>query len=246
LKELLAEWNVDPFVIEHDKGSEYKAEFQKYLEEKNVEQIFVEPGDHNKLGVINRFSRTLKDMITKYFSYKDTVDWVGKLSSLIDTYNNTPKSNLCNYTPNYMWDNHDDTIACFRNEDADVPKRNIEVGDTVRIKLKKKVFTKGYARKWTVDFFTVLEINGLNYILSNGESVRGDMLQVIPNPKFSEDKEPIEKKVEENVKKETFHGKLVKRLKREGLAPVDESTGEYVLHKSLRPIGKGISFIPFQ
>jgi hypothetical protein len=239
--EMIDSFKSPPKYLEHDDGSEYKGVFKKYCEEKSINQIIANSGDdHNKLGMINRFSRTMKESIYKYFTHNNTTGWFDHLEEIIKGYNNTPNINLCKMTP---IEAHDDPIAvrqCIQENDSEETHRVIEIGDTVRTKLKKNVFDKGYEQKWSKSTFKVKDIVGNNYILDNDNTYSGDKIQVIP-----EHTETIQRKVDV-VKQEKTHGKIVKRLKKTGLFPVDEKTGEFIIPKHLRPIGKGISFIPIK
>jgi len=59
-----------------------------------------EPGDHNLLGVIDRFSKTIKTLINKQFQKNDDTKWFDKLQKLIVAYNNTPHNGIDGMTPN--------------------------------------------------------------------------------------------------------------------------------------------------
>jgi hypothetical protein len=45
-------------------------------------------GDHRALGIIDRFARTLKTIITKTFIDHNTTVWIDGIQSIINTYNN--------------------------------------------------------------------------------------------------------------------------------------------------------------
>lgn len=227
IKDMIKKLDCVPMIIQHDEGTEYKGQFGKFLEDEKIVQIWVKSGDHNKIGLINRFSQTLKNTIYKYMHNKDTSNWSQYLDEIINIYNNTPKSTMCDLTPKEMWDSHDKTVLCYKNLEMNAIDRNISVGDSVRLLLKKKSFNKGYERKWSLDTFTVESIDGIYYNLSNKERVRGDRLQVVPKESVKEETKEFEKEVK--------HGKFVKRLKKENLFPVDEKTGEYIIPRYLRP-----------
>ena len=59
-----------------DNGSEFtNTKIKEWFAENNIDARFAEPGDHNKLGIVDRFSRTLRAKITKYFASHDTLNW---------------------------------------------------------------------------------------------------------------------------------------------------------------------------
>ena len=48
---------------------------------------------------MNRFHRTLKEKLLKYFLAYDTVKWIDVIDKIIKSYNNTPNRGIFNYTP---------------------------------------------------------------------------------------------------------------------------------------------------
>jgi len=75
--------------ITFDKGSKFKnSKFIKYCDDNEINLYFVK-GDSHKLGIINRFHRTLKEKLTKYFIAYDTVKWFDVIDEIIKNYNNT-------------------------------------------------------------------------------------------------------------------------------------------------------------
>jgi IS30 family transposase len=72
-----------------DEGTEFKNKyFQDYCNKNEIEMYFIK-NDSHKLGIINRFHRTLKDKLTKYFSAKDTVRWVDVIDDIVYNYNHS-------------------------------------------------------------------------------------------------------------------------------------------------------------
>ena len=51
--------------------------------------MFYVVGDSHKLGIINRFHRTLKEKILKYFISSGTTRWIDVINKIIQNYNNT-------------------------------------------------------------------------------------------------------------------------------------------------------------
>ncbi len=59
--------------ISCDEGLEFNnSEFIDFCEENNIELYFIKSDGH-KLGIINRFHRTIKEKLTKYFTANDIV-----------------------------------------------------------------------------------------------------------------------------------------------------------------------------
>ena len=75
--------------ISCDEGTEFKnSEFKTFCEEKNIE-LFLIKSDGHKLGIINRFHRTIKEKLTKHFQINDTVNWIDIIDKIIYNYNHS-------------------------------------------------------------------------------------------------------------------------------------------------------------
>ena len=67
----------------------------------------------NKLGIIDRLVRTLRELIEKYYDITGyrTDNIKDVMKSIIDTYNNNSHRTLDNKTPNQVFKDNDDQIA---------------------------------------------------------------------------------------------------------------------------------------
>ena len=129
--------------LTYDKGLEFINKlFNKFCEDNNINKYPVKADSH-KLGIINRFHRTLKTKLLKYFTMKNTVNWVDVLDKIINNYNNTQNRGIYDLTPreaskhsamNYI-------ISTKRDITNSIKKKEqvINVGDYCRIKNNKKI-----------------------------------------------------------------------------------------------------------
>jgi hypothetical protein len=85
--------------IFHDSGNEYKRVFLKYLNDNDIVDLKADIGDHNSLGVIDRFSKTFKTVVSKYMTINDTTKYYPEIDKIIKSYNNTPHNSLNNIKP---------------------------------------------------------------------------------------------------------------------------------------------------
>ena len=103
----------------------------------------------NKLGIIDRLVRTLRELIEKYYDITgnrtDNIKEVMK--TIIDTYNNNSHRTLKNKTPNQVYKDNDDQMTRHLNDSVhnqqvykSVPFND---GDKVRILEEKGKFDKG-------------------------------------------------------------------------------------------------------
>jgi hypothetical protein len=200
-----------PELLISDNGSEFISTiFQNYLKEKKIFHQTNEPQYHPTLGIVDRLSRTIKEKIFKYFTDKDTSNWIDNLQSIINGYNNTPHSALNNIPPNQA-ENNKDIIRNINIEKNKISNHNFKKEQLVRKKLKKPTFAKGYKQIWTDTIYKIVEVKGVNALLDNDELVKLNDLQIVSKPN-----EPIvdnnkEKEVNK-VEREAKHDKVLKSV----------------------------------
>ena len=161
-----------------DRGKEfYNKDVHKLLELYSTE-------NEEKSCAIQRFNRTIKEKIFKYFSANNTRKYIDILDLLVDQYNNTIHSSI-KMTPieashevneNKIWRNlFPEFCRTFLT-----PK--FSIGDNVRITKKKKTFDKGYTQRWTEEVFTISKIQltiPVTYKITdyNGEVIEGSFYE---------------------------------------------------------------------
>jgi hypothetical protein len=96
----------------------------------------------HKLGIINRFHRTLKNELTKYFSSHDTVKWIDVIDNIINNYNHTVNRGIGvepfkanSFIENQIIQKAEEKTIKIKSE-----KDVINIGSLVRTKLLKTVF----------------------------------------------------------------------------------------------------------
>lgn len=202
-----------------DEGTEFKnKEFTQFCQDNNITIYFVK-GDSHKLGIINRFHRTIKDKLSKHFIATRSKRWIDVIDSIINNYNTTVNRGI-GVAPkdvnnamemdiiNEMRDKTDDV-----KEDIEIP---FEVGDLVLIKRKKELFDDKLLSKYLGNTYTVERVlnNSLD-LDSHGDSFRvkkSDVLKIKPSGLITPEK--IETKEEEKVEDDREE-KLLKRRERE-------------------------------
>ena len=137
--------------------------------------------NEEKSSVVERWIRTMKEKMWKYFSAKSTNVYRNVLSDLVIEYNNTRHSSI-KMTP-VKASKKENELTVWRNlypehlEIHDI-KPKFSVGDKVRISKKKKTFEKGYTTRWTEEIFTIVEVkhtSPITYKIAdlNGEEIKG-------------------------------------------------------------------------
>ena len=83
-----------PVYLQTDKGKEFiGAPFQKFLKEKDI-RFRVTRNPDVKAAVVERFNRTLKERMWRYFTHKNTRRYIDVLQDIVHAYNHTRHSTI--------------------------------------------------------------------------------------------------------------------------------------------------------
>lgn len=168
-----------PSKLQTDKGLEFiNKHTQDLLRKQDVHWFSTE--NETKAQVVERFNRTLKSKMWKYFTHNKTKKWIDILPSLLENYNNsyhrsikmTPIEGSLEKNSKVVYENIYPRIAQMKT------KPKFQIGDRVRISKKIKDFRKGYLPNFTTEIFIVskkLETQPITYKLNDmdGEEVFG-------------------------------------------------------------------------
>lgn len=108
-----------------------------------------------KGSIIERFNRTLKTRIERYFTEHNTKNWIDVLEQMTANYNNTEHRSIGMPPINVSYENR---AAVFKKL---YPNRSLKVKcklnlrDRVRIALKKNIFAKGYKINWSDELYII-------------------------------------------------------------------------------------------
>ena len=158
-----------------DKGKEFYNKDVKEL----IELYSTENKD--KSSLVERWIRTMKEKMWKYFSTNSTNIYFEVLPDLVREYNNTRHSSI-KMTPVDAC-KKENKLRVWRNlypdhlEIKDM-KPEFSAGDKVRISKKKKTFEKGYTTRWTEEIFTIVKVKRTSPVMYrianlNGEEIMG-------------------------------------------------------------------------
>ena len=157
-----------------DKGTEfYNKDVKKLIEIYSTE-------NEEKSSIVERWIRTMKEKMWKYFTDNNTYNYMNVLPDLVKDYNNTVHSSI-KMTP-IDASKKKNELTVWRNLYPDRHKiydltPKFSVGDEVRITKKKKVFEKGYTTRWTEEIFTIKEIQNTNPITYKLEDLQGEEIK---------------------------------------------------------------------
>ena len=150
-----------PEHLRTDKGKEFiNEELQNLLELKKI-NYFTSRDERIKCAIVERFNRTLKSRMFKYFTSKGTRRYVDVLQDLVNAYNGTYHRTIKMRPIDVTVNNSKKVFQnIYKVRDTDQQEKplinpNIKAGDKVRIQYKHKPFDKGYYPNWTDEIFTI-------------------------------------------------------------------------------------------
>ena len=157
-----------PANLQTDQGKEFENDtFQSYLRDNRVNFFTIK--SQFKAAVVERFNRTLKEKMWRYFTHVGNYRWIDVLQDFVRAYNNAPHRSLANgrLTPAQAIENRNVAMLRQRQErmgPQSVTRRQpsllpeLKVGDYVRLSKAKKHFDKGYLPNWTEEVFQVVRV----------------------------------------------------------------------------------------
>ena len=136
-------------------------------------------GGGDKLGLIDRLCRTLKDLLGKLIKVKGNTKWTGFLHEVIELYNSTPHRSLNNMSPEDAYKDPEaqaQKMTDDQEHNQRMSKHAFAVGDQVRIRLPTSTFGKE-GQRFSTDLYRVASIVGNRYQVTNAGQELGRTLQ---------------------------------------------------------------------
>ena len=144
-----------PNRLQTDRGKEfYNRTFQRWLDEQGIHHFSTE-GDA-KASVVERFNRTLKERLYRYFTAANTLRFDDVLPQLVQGYNATRHRSIGMAPQDVTWDNEEAVWKRLYGQRLKGQKKpQFKVGDRVRLNKIHRTFEKGYLPGWTEEVFVV-------------------------------------------------------------------------------------------
>ena len=142
-----------------DYGKEFKNKnFISFCNQHKIKLYFVNDESHDKLGIINRFHRTIKDKLKKYFTANNTVRWIDVIFDIVDNYNHTINSSI-GQSPLSV--NSYDAIRIIKSKELQTdlirqakPDQTM-TGKLCRIKIHKKLFADKSSSNYSYEIYRI-------------------------------------------------------------------------------------------
>jgi len=143
-------------MLNTDRGAEFvNSRFLQMLKKHNI-HFYTTNDPVTKAAVIERFQRTFKTKLFKYFTNKNTRRYLDVIDDLLHSYNNTYHRSI-KMTPNQVNEENEDLVRShlYPPKPNKKSKFTFNVGDIVRITKSKNPFAKAYEGGWSEELFTI-------------------------------------------------------------------------------------------
>lgn len=203
-----------PRKIGTDSGTEFlNSQVQDIFRQYNIIHFTAQSGDHNKMGIVERFNKTLRYLIAKSMSANESYNWVDNLQKLVENYNNSKHSTI-KVTPAQALSGMQ---VGKRQPVGNVAKAfsAVPIGSTVRVRDNKKTFKKGSDPSWSADTYEVVDVVGYKikvkgktklYSVNNVLPISSTQEKINSQKRFETIQELIQgKKIEQNFKRDDIN-----------------------------------------
>jgi hypothetical protein len=169
-----------PKKLQTDKGKEFlNKHFKQLLDNKNI-HLYNYNNSEIKASVIERFNRTLKEKMYRYFTSANTRQYLDILDKIINTYNNSYHRSI-RTTPSKVNSKNEPKIfsALYdpKTIEDDMINFKFKIGDTVRLSKIKNIFSKGYTPNWTDELFIVDQLIPRNPPVYSIKDMNSDLVE---------------------------------------------------------------------
>ena len=165
-------------MLQTDKGTEWlNSTFQNMLKDKDI-KFYTSENEDIKASVVERFNRTLKSRMWRYFTHRHSHRYLDVLGDLVDSYNNSYHSSI-KMKPSEV----DASNENFIRDRLYPPKPSkfkwkFATDDKVRITMQRQPFRKGYMGNWSEEIFVVTQRHStvpVTYSIADlsGETIKG-------------------------------------------------------------------------
>jgi len=161
-KSILNDAEKKPYMIVMDKGTEFKnRQFDNFCAENNIKLI--NPQTQTHAAYIERFNRTLQQLIYKFMTENETNRFIDNLETLVNTYNNRLHRMI--QTSPFKAETDGDSalkiniLASKNREKIKKQKPKYQVNSYVRIAKQKTKFSRGYDEQAQREIFRIWKID---------------------------------------------------------------------------------------
>ena len=168
-----------PLAIQVDHGGEFHNESVRgYLKKMGI-RLFSTFNEETKAQIVERFQRTMKGKMWRYFHHNNTYRYIDVLRDLVESYNSTYHRSI-KMAPNQVnqANEHQVWLNLYGDTNLRPPQvYEFKVGDQVRIVSHRMIFRKAYEGGWSEEIFKVIQRIPRNPPVYKLEDLMGEVLE---------------------------------------------------------------------
>lgn len=165
-----------PRNIQSDNGKEfYNVKFKNLMSEYDINHYST--FSNMKASVVERFNRTLKNMMWFEFSIQGKYQWLNLLPKLIKKYNEKKHRTIGMKPVDVTKKFEKHLLSTVYSNIKIAGQGRLKEGDHVRISKVKSVFEKGYTPNWSTEIFIVKKVQITNPVTYKLEDMFGQPIQ---------------------------------------------------------------------
>ena len=171
-------------VLQTDNGSEFINKMTiQWMRKNKITPQYCQKDDKKCLGVAERFNRTIKLMIEKYLTSKNSNRWIDRLKDFVDNYNSSYHAGIQNIPERLEIFDEAELIQKNIKHNKSLPNLPVAKGDFVRLLNKRGTFEKE-GQRFTSRIFIVEKV-GLNSIKVQGCDNKFKIAEILKVPRES-------------------------------------------------------------
>lgn len=151
-----------PIRIQTDLGKEfYNSHVKKILQKYKIHHYSVY--SQFKASLVERFNRTLREKLNRYFTYTGKKVWYDILDKIVNTYNHTKHRSIQNMRPMDVNSQNEMDLWLMQEKRDEMSNKvsanQIPLLDYVRISHVRGPFLKNFDQNWSDEVFRVIGVN---------------------------------------------------------------------------------------
>jgi len=218
--------------ISTDEGTEFNnSQFKKFCSDNNISMYFIKDDSH-KLGIINRFHRTIKDKLTAHIIATDSLRWIDVIDQIVYNYNHSINRGIGiepyqvnNSIANSIINEKKELTEQIKNITED-ENNKFKIGDYVRIERKKKTFQDKMLSKYSDDVYEIVDITNNKLQVMNHDKklllvkksdviiIKPSAIELLPKASIVLKASKESRFIKLNKKDDVFESNIIEREKR--------------------------------
>ena len=197
-------------VLEGDLGNEFNNyELKQYCKDNDI-TLDLFKSDSHKLGIINRWHRTIKEKLSAYFDAFDTVKWIDIIDKIVYNYNHSVNRGI-GYKPVEVNDFIENEIRNKKKaEGLKVEYQDFKIGQFVRVLNEKNMYDDKLKSKYSEKIFEIMKLKNNSVIIKDDKDnlyqARKNEIKIVVKPD-----NPIELKAKKIASIDSKQEKIMKK-----------------------------------